>query len=63
MTAHHGNTPANWTGVSLGLIAFTVSGIGLMAGSMLVFWIGLILTPIGLLVGVAMNRMGIGTGE
>ncbi len=30
MSAHHGNTPAAWTAVVVGLLGFTVGGVGLM---------------------------------
>lgn len=58
--AHHGNTPAAWTGVMIILIGFVVGGIGLMVGSELVFWIGVALAPIGAIVGKIMQKMGLG---
>lgn len=58
--AHHGNTPAAWTGVTIMLIGFVVGGIGLVMGSMLVFWIGVALQPIGLVAGKVMQMMGLG---
>jgi hypothetical protein len=60
MSSNHGNTPAAWTAVILGLAAFVVGGIGLMAGSMVVFWIGVALAPLALIVGTVMSRMGLG---
>ncbi|HEY6932102.1 MAG TPA: HGxxPAAW family protein [Marmoricola sp.] len=60
MSSHHGNTPAAWTAVIIGLAAFVVGGIGLMAGSMVVFWIGVALAPLALVVGTVMSRMGLG---
>lgn len=60
MSSNHGNTPAAWTAVIIGLAAFVVGGIGLMAGSMVVFWIGVALAPIALIVGMVMSRMGLG---
>ena len=60
MAAHHGNTPAAWTGVTLILLAFVVGGIGLVIGSMLVFWVGVALAPIGIVVGKVMQMMGLG---
>ncbi len=60
MSSNHGNTPAAWTAVIIGLAAFVVGGIGLMAGSMVVFWIGVALAPIALVVGTVMSRMGLG---
>lgn len=60
MSSNHGNTPAAWTAVIIGLLAFVVGGIGLMAGSMVVFWVGVALAPFALIVGGVMSRMGLG---
>lgn len=60
MSDNHGNTPAAWTAVSLALASFLVGGIGLMADSMIVFWVGVALTPLAALVGYVMSRMGYG---
>jgi hypothetical protein len=60
MSDNHGNTPAAWTAVCIGLLAFLVGGIGLMAYSMVVFWIGVALAPIAIVVGFVMSRMGYG---
>ena len=42
MSDSHGNTPAAWTAVVLGLVGFVVGGVGLMFSpiNMTVFWIG-----------------------
>jgi hypothetical protein len=58
--AHHGNTPAAWTGVTIILIGFIVGGIGLVISSMLLFWIGVALVPVALIVGKVMQMMGMG---
>lgn len=58
--AHHGNTPAAWTGVMVILVGFVVGGIGLVVGSMLLFWIGVALAPVGVIVGKVMAKMGMG---
>jgi hypothetical protein len=57
--AHHGNTPAAWTAVCLALVAFIVGGIGLMMGSMLVFWIGVAFAPVAVVVLLIMSKMGL----
>ena len=59
---NHGNTPAAWTGVSIGMLAFVVAGIGLMMSpvNLLVFWIGMALLPLGLVVWIVMEKMGLG---
>ena len=45
MSDNHGNTPAAWTAVIVGLAGFVVGGIGLMVASMTVFWVGVALVP------------------
>ena len=58
--AHHGNTPAAWTGVVIILVGFFVGGLGLVLGMDLMFWAGLALLPIGVIVGKIMQKMGLG---
>jgi len=60
MSDNHGNTPAAWTAVTVALAAFVVAGIGLMMGSMTVFWIGVALAPLAVIIGVVMAKMGYG---
>lgn len=60
MSDNHGNTPAAWTAVIIGILAFVVGGIGLMVYSWLIFWVGVAMLPIALVIGVAMSRMGYG---
>jgi hypothetical protein len=60
MSDNHGNTPAAWTAVVVGLAGFVVGGIGLMIGSMTMFWVGVILAPVALVVLGVMNKMGYG---
>jgi hypothetical protein len=57
--AHHGNTPAAWTAVCVALAAFVVGGIGLMVGSWVVFWVGVALAPIAVVLGLIMAKMGL----
>ena len=58
--AHHGNTPAAWTGVTIMLIGWVVGAVGVVLGAMLLFWIGVALQPIGLIAGKVMSVMGMG---
>ena len=58
--AHHGNTPAAWTGVTLILVGFVVGGLGLILDNWLVFWIGVALVPAAMIIGKVMQRMGMG---
>ncbi|HCB03393.1 MAG TPA: hypothetical protein DEQ43_03920 [Nocardioides bacterium] len=62
MSAHHGNTPAAWTAVVVGLLGFTVGGIGLMfdPAQMTVFWVGVGIVVAAAVVFVVMDRMGLG---
>lgn len=58
--AHHGNTPAAWAAVMIILAGFVVGGIGLVVDSWPMFWIGVVLAPVGLIVGVVMSKAGMG---
>jgi len=58
----HGNTPAAWTAVAVALAGFVVGGLGLMTDpvSMPIFWIGVALQPIAIIVWQVMERIGMG---
>lgn len=58
MSDNHGNTPAAWTAVTIALASFLVGGIGLMVDSWPVFWVGVALSPVALVVGYVMSRLG-----
>ena len=58
--AHHGNTPAAWTGVTIVLLGFIVGGLGLVIDNMLVFWVGVALLPVGVIAGKIMSTIGMG---
>ncbi len=58
--AHHGNTPAAWTGVTIILIGFVIGGIGMVIDEWMLFWIGLALLPLGAIIGKIMQVMGMG---
>jgi hypothetical protein len=60
MSDSHGNTPAAWTAVAVGLAGFVVGGIGLMLDpvSMPVFWVGVGLGVGSLVVFVVMAKLG-----
>ena len=60
MSDNHGNTPAAWTAVVVALAGFVVGGIGLMVGNMMVFWIGVALAPVAVIIGAIMSKMGYG---
>ncbi len=58
--AHHGNTPAAWTAVTVAMVGFVVGGIALMLDtvSMPLFWIGVAIGIASLVVFVVMAKMG-----
>ena len=43
----------------MALAAFIVGGIGLMVGSMTVFWVGVALAPVAIVVLLIMDKMGL----
>ncbi len=61
MSDNHGNTPAAWTAVAVGLIGFTVGGAGLMFSpiSYPVFWVGVALLVVAGILFVVMAKMGL----
>jgi hypothetical protein len=58
--SHHGSTPAAWTAVTLILVAFLVGAIGLVIGNWVIFWAGVAVGVIALVVGKVMQAMGMG---
>ncbi len=62
MSDNHGNTPAAWTAVIVGLVGFLVAGVGLMLSpiSMTVFWAGALLLPVAMVVFLVMTKLGLG---
>ncbi len=58
--AHHGNTPAAWTAVTVAMLGFVVGGVALMLDpvSMTLFWIGCALGVASLVVFAVMAKMG-----
>jgi hypothetical protein len=60
MSANHGSTPAAWIAVTIVLIAFAVGGLGLVLENMVIFWIGVVLAPIGGIVGLVLSKTRLG---
>jgi hypothetical protein len=56
----HGSTPAAWTAVTIIMVAFLVGGIGVVAALPWLFWTGVALVVVGLVVGKVMQMMGLG---
>jgi uncharacterized protein (DUF983 family) len=61
MSDNHGNTPAAWAAVSVAMLGFVVAGIGLMFDpiSRLLFWIGVAIGAVSLVVFLVMAKMGL----
>ncbi len=57
---NHGQTPAAWTAVVIMILAFAVGGIGLIAGQMWIFWVGVAMFFVGIVVGKVMQMAGMG---
>jgi len=57
----HGSTPAAWTAVTIIMIAFLVGGIGVVAAVPWLFWAGVALVVVGIIVGKVMQMMGLGS--
>jgi hypothetical protein len=58
--AHHGNTPAAWTAVTVAMLGFIVGGVALMLDpvSLALFWVGCALGVASLVVFAVMAKMG-----
>jgi hypothetical protein len=58
----HGNTPAAWIGVVVGLVGFTIGGVGLMfnPANFAIFWVGVVVTLVGLVAYLALPKLGLG---
>lgn len=65
MSSNHGNTPAAWSAVVVGLIGFVVGSVGLMFDpvSMPVFWAGVAITLGAGVVFLVMAKMGFHEGH
>jgi hypothetical protein len=61
MSDNHGNTPAAWAAVGVAMLGFVVAGIGLMFDpvKMSVFWVGVGIGAVSVVVFAVMARMGL----
>lgn len=61
MSNNHGNTPAAWSAVVVGLLGFVVGAVGLMLDPvrMTIFWVGVGLGVGALLLFAVMAKMGL----
>jgi hypothetical protein len=61
MAGSHGSNPASWTAVSIVVVGFLVGAFGLVFGpNWLMFWIGVALLPVAVIVGRVLRAMGLG---
>lgn len=58
---NHGRTPANWTGATIIMIAFLVGTVGVVIAQPIVFWIGVLLVAVGMVVWKVMAGMEAGS--
>ena len=65
MSDNHGNTPAAWTAVVVGLVGFVVGGVGLMLSpvSMPIFYVGVAIVVASGVLFLAMAKMGFHNAE
>jgi membrane protein YdbS with pleckstrin-like domain len=65
MASDHGNTPAAWTAVVVGLIGFTVGGIGVMFTPMnkVLFYAGVAIALVGLVIYLTVHKTRTDTGH
>ena len=57
---HDGRTAAMWTGTTIVTIGFLIGTFALIIAQPWLFWIGVILVPVGAVVGKAMAMAGMG---
>lgn len=65
MSSSHGNTPAAWSAVVIGLVGFVIGSVGLMLDpiSYAIFWAGVVVTLAGGVVFAVMAKMGMHEGH
>jgi hypothetical protein len=61
MSSSHGNTPAAWTAVTVMFVGCLISGIALPLAVPWLFYVGLGVVALGVVVGKVMQLMGMGS--
>lgn len=63
--ANHGNTPAAWTGVGVGMVGFVLGSIALMRTpvNMTLLWVGIIIAAVALPVFLILAKMGLNPSD
>jgi len=56
----HGHTVAAWTAVGIAMLAFLIGCIGVVVARPEIFWIGIALLPVALIVGKVLALLGFG---
>ena len=56
----HGHTVAAWTAVGIAMLAFLIGCIGVVVARPAIFWIGIALLPVALIVGKVLALLGFG---
>ncbi|MCX6419190.1 MAG: hypothetical protein NTU50_07200 [Actinobacteria bacterium] len=56
----HGHTSAAWTLVGIVIVGFTVGGVGVVFADWTVVIVGVVICVVGIVVGKAMQMMGMG---
>ena len=65
MSDNHGNTPAAWSAVVVGLVGFIIGAVGLMFSPInwVIFWVGVVVTVAAGVVFVVMSAMGLNSSS
>jgi len=65
MSDNHGNTPAAWSAVVVGLVGFLIGSVGLMFSPInwIIFWVGVVVTVAGGVVFAVMSAMGLNSSS
>jgi len=63
MSDNHGNTPAAWTAVVVGLLGFVIGSVGLMLSPInwVVFWVGVVVVVASGAVFLVLAKLGFNT--
>ena len=56
----HGRSPAAWTAVTIIMIAGFIASLAVVLAVVWLFWAGMALAAVGVLVGIVMGRAGLG---
>ena len=56
----HGHTVAAWTAVGIAMLGFLIGCIGVVIATPAVFWMGVALLPVSLIVGKILALLGFG---